>query len=278
MGAREPAVMLRVMPRLALAAFAALMVPALAACPTKKIPRPYPDPGAEAVIAHVNGLRERAGTLRAETLSDARIGKERANVTVLILAAWGGKLRYMAMNPGEVNMAADLASDGTEYCFVDANNNCGECGPATPENVGRLIQVVMAPDDVVTMMLGGTPLLTDATAKLEWKAEGGQEILTLERSDGWRQRVVLDGREKRWDVLDAELEDPEGTKVWRIRHKDFHPVKNGRGETVRLPGKSFFEQPGNSVLIQWKEQELDVPLGDEKFRMEFPTGLGPCGG
>src|SRR6266508_3234861 len=91
------------------------------ACPGARMVRPYADPGAEAVVAHLTSLRERVHTLRAETLSDARIGDERANVTVWILAAWGGRLRYQAMNPGGADMAADLASDGTQFCFVDRN-------------------------------------------------------------------------------------------------------------------------------------------------------------
>jgi hypothetical protein len=250
----------------------------LGGCPAKRIPRPYPDPGADAVIAHLTSLRTRVHTLRAETLSDARIGKERANVTVNILAAWGGKLRYQAMNPGEVSMAADLASDGSDFCFIDANNNCGECGPATAENVGRLIQVVMPPDDVVAMMLGGAPVMAGGTASLSWDESAGHEILTLTRPDGWRETIVLDGRERRWDVLDAELEDPEGKQVWRIRHKGFHVVDGRDGAKLRLPGRSYFEQPGNDVLIRWKSQELDVELGDDKFRIDLPDGIPACGG
>ena len=76
-------------------------VASLAACPHARYQRPYPEPGAEAVLAHLGSLRERVKTLNAETLSDARIGKERANVTVMILAAWGGKLRYQACNDRE---------------------------------------------------------------------------------------------------------------------------------------------------------------------------------
>jgi hypothetical protein len=250
----------------------------LAACPGAHVKRGYPEPGAAEVVAHLTSLKTRVKTLRAETLSDARIGKERANVTVLILAAWGGKLRYMAMNPGNAAMAADLASNGVDFCFVNANENCGACGPATPENVGQLLQVVMQPDDVVAMMLGGTPLIQGGDAALTWDPDGGHEVLTLSRGDGTRQTIVLDGKDRRWDVLTSEVRDPEGKLVFRIRHKDFHTVKNAAGEAVRVPGKSFFEQPGNDVLIRWKEQELDVELGDDKFQMAFPPGLPSCQG
>ncbi len=247
------------------------------ACPGTRVARPYADPGADALVTHLTSLRERVHTLRAETLSDARIGKDRANLTVYILAGWGGKLRYMAMNPGGGAMAADLASDGTQFCFVDTNNNCGECGPATPENVGQLLRVVMEPDDVVTMMFGGTPVLAGAQATLTWDAAGGHEVLDLVAPDGSKQRVVLDGRERRWDVLSSEVKGPDGKVVFRIRHKDFRAVKTQGGQTVRMPGRSFFEQPGNDALIQWKEQEVDVELDDAKFRIDVPEGVARCG-
>jgi hypothetical protein len=246
------------------------------ACPSSHMVRPYADPGADAVVAHLTSLRERVQTLRAETLSDARVGDQRANLTVYILAGWGGRLRYMAMSPGGGNMAADLASDGTTFCFVNANDNCGECGPATPENVGMLLRVVMEPDDVVTMMFGGTPVLAGAKASLSWDASSGHEVLDLAAADGSKQRVILDGHDHKWDVLTSEVRGPDGKVQFRIRHKDFHPVKTPTGAIVRLPGKSFFEQPGNDALIKWKEQEVDVDLPGEKFQFELPAGLRRC--
>jgi hypothetical protein len=246
------------------------------ACPGARVARSYPEPAAAEVVAYLTSLRERVHTLRAETLSDARIGDQRANITVYILATWGGRLRYMAMNPGGAAYAADLASDGTQFCFLDNNKNCGECGPATPENVGQLLQVVMEPDDVVTMMFGGTPVLAGANAKLSWDASGGHEVLDLEAEDGTTQRIVLDGVAHRWDVLESEVKNPDGKRAFRIRHKDFHEVKTASGQTVRVPGKSWFEQPGNDAIIRWKDTEIDVELPGDKFHLDVPEGLATC--
>jgi hypothetical protein len=256
---------------------ACLLVLVLGACHGARVARPYADPGAQAVLAHLTSLRERVHTLRAETLSDARIGNDRANITVYILAEWGGHLRYLAMNPGGAAAAADLASDGARFCFTDSNHGCGECGPATPDNVGQLLRVSMEPDDVVTMMFGGTPVLAGATPTLSWDASGGHEVLDLAGQDGTRQHIVLDGVDHRWDVLESEVKGPDGKLVFRIRHKDFHPVKAEGGKLVRLPGKSFFEQPGNDALIRWKEQELDVELDADKFHIDVDPNLPTCG-
>ena len=161
-------------------------------CPgTKHIDRPYPPPPPEDVIKHLESIRERAQNLNAETKSDVRLQGQRYNVTVDILAAWGGKLRFLAINPND-STAADLASDGETFCFIDSNNNCGGCGPATPENVGQLIHIVLPPDAIVAVLLGSTPLITTANPTVTWDASLGAELVELH--DGQlTQRIVSAG-------------------------------------------------------------------------------------
>src|SRR4029078_3789012 len=98
-------------------------------------------------------------------------------VTVMMLAAWGGKLRFQALDPNSA-MAADLASDGRRYCFLEVHAGCSECGVATPEAVGRLVRIPLEPDQVVAVLLGSTPVL-EGEAKLAWDASNGTEVLTL---------------------------------------------------------------------------------------------------
>jgi hypothetical protein len=245
-------------------------------CPGGNIGRKGAAPTADQLSAYLKDLPKRAGSLTAETVSDARIGKDRAKVTVYILVEWGGKLRFVAMSPNG-STAADLASDGTNYCFLDANNNCGDCGASTPEAVGSLLQIVMPPDDIVTLMLGGTPLLPGATAAESWDPKGGHEILDLKSADGLTQHVTLQTHGAGWDVLESEVKTPDGKRLWRVRHKDFHDVKKtDGGGTVRLPGKSFFEQPGNDALIEWKTQDVNKPIDESKFQLALPNGLPSC--
>src|SRR5262245_16243962 len=144
----------------------AWLVVVCAACSGGHVQRPYPPPDAAELVRHIAATRERAKTLRAETRSDFRLGKERVNLTVYMLAAPGGKLRFQAMNPND-STAADLASDGKRYCFMDVHGNCAECGPATAESVARLIQIPLEPDQVVAVLLGSAPLL-DAPATSSW--------------------------------------------------------------------------------------------------------------
>lgn len=244
------------------------------ACP-HSVPRPYPAPQAVRLVEHLRQMRGQARTLKAVTKTDAMLGSDRANVEVLILAAWGGKLRFMAMNPNN-SLAADLAADGQSYCFIDTHANCGECGPSTPDTVARLIRIRLEPDDVVAVLMGGTPLLAEAQASVRWDSGEGHEILTL--SDGsLTQTVVLDGRNQRWDVLSSELRDAKGHRLWRVQHTEFHEVPRGDQKTMRLPRKSRFLQGKDDVLIRWKEQELDAELSSDKFQLTLQEGLRQCG-
>jgi hypothetical protein len=253
------------MPRmLRLAPLSALL---LAACPGAKVVRPYPEPQAQAILDHLAGLPERATSLNADTKTDVRLGKDRVNVRVMMLARWGGKLRFQALDPND-SMAADLASDGSRYCLIDVHQKCAECGEATPENVARLVRIPLEPDQVVAVLLGSTPVIA-GQATVEWDPSGGHEIVSIAGS-GQTQRIVLDGRERRWDVLESELKEGGKTR-WKIRHKDFRTAGN-----VRVPGASLFEEGGDTVRITWNDQRIGEPLGDEKFQLEPQPGLPAC--
>lgn len=243
----------------------------LACCPGTHVKRTYPEPRADEIVSWLKNIRDRAASLKAETKSDFRLGNDRVNLTLMMLATWGGKLRFQALDPNDV-MAADLASDGTSYCFVDVHDNCGECGPATAHNVARLIRIPLEPDDVVAVLLGSAPVLPDAQGTVSWDDDGGHEILTLTDKDGFSERVVLDGGGHRWDVLEAELLGPDKKTVWKLRHKDFHAIG-----TTRVPGASLFEQAGDTVRIQWKEQKLGETFDDAKFHITLQPGLPECG-
>jgi hypothetical protein len=251
-----------------------LIVLALAGCPGP-IARPYPAPPGPDLVAHVRDRAKVVPVLKAETRTDVRVGKDRANVSVLIWAEQSGKLRFQAMNPND-SLAADLASDGQTFCFLDTHANCGSCGKATPDNVARLIRIPLEPDEVVAVLVGGAPVLPDDTPEVTWDEKNGREILSLE-AEGWKQKVVLDGRDKRWDLLEAEMLEPNGKLFWRVRHKDFHEVAGPGGAKVRLPGASLFEQGDQKVRIEWKVQAADQTPPEKAFQMDLPPGLADCG-
>lgn len=245
------------------------------ACPTP-IPRNYLKPSPEQLLAHVAGIQERIKTLNAETRSDSWVGGERLRTKVFMLAAWGGRLRFMVMAPNDT-AAADLASDGQTYCYVDVRQNCGECGPATAQSVARLTRVVLEPDAIVAALFGSTQVLKNASVSAHsWDSEDGREVLIL--TDGaFKQRIELDGRHKRWDVVKVVMTGPNGKTAWSIRHFDFRSIKTADGGTVRFPATSQIKQGKTDLGIKWRDVRLNQKLAPTKFQMkEMPPGLPLC--
>jgi hypothetical protein len=229
--------------------------------------RSYPEPKPEEIAAYLHGIRDRAPSLTAETVSDLRLGKDRLKLTVFFLAAWGGKLRMQAMNPNDT-LAADLASDGKSFEFLDVLHNCGDSGPATPENVASMIRIALEPDDLVAVLLGSTPLIEDPAPTVKWDSSSGAEVLTLKKDD-CTQTVELDGKPQQWDVVDSKLVCKDNT--WEVRHKDFHTVGG-----IRLPGASLFTQGSEIVKIVWKSQKVDAQIPDGKFQLAIQPGIPQC--
>jgi hypothetical protein len=249
-----------------------LLALATTACPKPTFQRAYPAPKPAALLAHIATLRERATSLNAETKTDFRLGKDRVNLKTYLLAAWGGKLRFQAMQPND-SLAVDLASDGEKYCFLDSMNNCGECGTSSPENIARLVHIPLAGDDIVGVLMGGTPVLDTDDVTLAWDTAEGQEVVTLTRGNE-KQVIRLDGRDHHWDVLSSEYTD--GKYKWRIQHKDFREVKTATGSVARMPGRSLFEDSNDTVRIIWNDHRVGEELDAGKFQLDLQQGLPQC--
>jgi hypothetical protein len=122
--------------------------------------------------------------------------------------------------------------------------------------------------------------LPAATASSRWDADGGYEILELASADGaYRQTVVLDGADQRWDVRESTVRDAAGKVMWKLQNKDFRAVKTVDGTTMRLPGKTRFEQPplDADLIVDWKKQELNVDLtAPALFEVGIADGIPVC--
>src|SRR5690606_2213292 len=119
-------------------------------------------------------------------------------------------------------VAADLACNGAEFQFIDFNQNCQLTGPCTKESIGKLLRVNLEPDDFLLLAIGQPPLLPNPTGSVRWDAKAAQEIVELHSEDRrWKQTIILDGREQRWDVLSSTVWNPEGKVEWQLTNKDF---------------------------------------------------------
>jgi outer membrane lipoprotein-sorting protein len=241
-----------------------------AGCPKPAV-RPYPPPSADELMAALRGRAEHLKTLRATAKVDHMAnGGERVRLKVNLLAARGGKLRIEADSPLGGALAT-LVSDGRQFALLDVRSNRFLQGPAKACNVARLIRLSIAPDDVVAVLMGGAPL--DGTVKsVGWDPNhGGREVLTLALPDGGEERLELDAKDKRWDLMRAERKDAAGKVLWRVTNDGWKDRDGG----VRLPDVEDVEEPphGADAEIKLKSVEPNIELKDDLFRLTPPEGV-----
>jgi hypothetical protein len=246
---------------------------------SKPVNRSYPEPSTEEILAHLADVHRHARSFQAESVMDYWIGDERVKGTVLLMGRKGARVRINALNPTGDNVAADLACDGIGFEYIDYNNNCQLSGLCTKRSIAELLRISLEPDDFLLMVMGSTPVIADAQGTVTWDERHGREIVELVAPDNrFTQTIVLDGRNRTWDVLSSEVRDVRGNVLWRMRNKGFETLSARDGRTFRVPGKSQLEQPQDKadLLVNWKKRVLNLDIETAKFDMEIPPGLPSC--
>jgi outer membrane lipoprotein-sorting protein len=228
-----------------------------------------PLPTAEAALAE---LRQKNGT-RKNMRALARVTyfgpKGRARVKAALLAERPSSFRVETISPFEQPIDV-MASDGSKLWLL-SEKRLRE-GPATPENIARLLPLAMNPEEVVDTLLGGVPTSSRFSPKtLEWAEDGEHWVLTLE--DGSEEsRLIIDPVQKVVEKMTLGL--PGQKPRLSVEFEDFEQIAESAGE---MPHKIHIELPdrGLDVRIKLEDAEVDVPLAAELFRIDAPPGMHP---
>jgi hypothetical protein len=237
-------------------------------------------PTAQDVVARLEKARAARSSFRVETTMDYWLGKTRAKGTVFVMGTSKRQVRFAAIKP-DGNTLVDMACDGTNFTFVDFQNNCSIAGPCNKQSIATLLRVELEPDDFHDLAQGTPPVLDNATGTVTWDPNKGYERVSLQGADG-KQSITIDARENRFDVVASELVDPSGKVVWSVENTDFQSVKDVNGVAHRVPGKTRFKSPTQQadLLVEWKadERAINLELPPAKFVVPIPQGLATCGG
>jgi hypothetical protein len=249
-------------------------------CPTKaNYPQPAQLSSIDQVTARLAKSREARASFRVETLMDYWLGKERAKGTVLVMGTSKRQVRFNAVKP-DGNLLVDMACNGTNFTYVNFQNNCQLTGPCTKQSIGSLLHVDLEPDDFHHIAQGTPPVIANAKGTVTWDSSKGYERVALEGPEG-KQSITIDARENRFDVLASELVDPAGKVVWSVENTDFRTIKDANGASQRVPGKTRFKAPTQNadLLVEWKDDEraINLPIDAGKFDVPIPAGLPACG-
>ncbi len=259
------------------AVLAALLLPA---CPGTKggIKRDYPEPKAADIVSRLEKQHQERSAFTAESTMDYWLGKDRVKGTVLVMGTLGKKVRFNALSPAGGDVLADMACDGTNFAYVDKQNNCQLAGPCDRQSIAALLRVELEPEDFIYLALGTVPIAAkDGT--VTWDAKTGHERVALTGPNG-TQTIEVDLRGGRFDVIASDLKDPAGKTAWSVENAEFGNVNDPAGKEYRLPSKTRFKSPNQSadLLVDWGERTVNPDLSNPaKFQVTIPPGLPPCG-
>ena len=230
-----------------------------------QIARPYPPPKADELVSTLRARAQALKSLRAETRMSHRSEQGKVKATVRLMARRGGQLRCDAVTPFDTPLMTLVVSGG-QFGLIDAEKNRHFFGPATPCNIARLLQVMLQPDDILTVLGGATPLIAYKSARLEWDARQGAEVLTLSGGEQ-EQTIRLDGHDRSFDLLLSEVRNRAGEVVLRLEPEDYHALGG-----LRAPRSIKVTQPklGAELEVLFKQEELNLALPEEAFAL--PAG------
>ena len=247
----------------------ACLVLLLAGCPGHAS---YPEPktSAQDVLGKLAQQRAARTSFVADTTMDYWLGSQRAKGEVLVMGAVGAKVRFAALSPAGGSTMAEMACDGSNFVYVDYQNNCTLSGPCDQRSIAQFFHIELAPDDFVHLAVGTPPVIAgDATMK--WDASSGTENLTIKGPDG-TQQIAVHGD----DVTSSSVTGSDGKVRWSVQNVDFTTV-----DGQRVPGKTRFKSPANAedLLVDWGSgRKINSQIDPSKFQLTAPAGLKPCGG
>jgi hypothetical protein len=198
-----------------------------AACPKPPVVSgPPPDPGALYIQGRkAHGVPE---TLTCDAKAFVEAPENAGRYALHVSVKRPASLRIEALSPiGDP--AAVLVADQGRFALLDLRNNVFYRGPATPENLSRLIPAPLRDEELVALITGDIPELPGG--RPDSAARDGDGYRLVIASSRLRQEVTLGAdlrvvqvrrfdakNELLWSVVLDEHDDSSGAQVPRLLH------------------------------------------------------------
>ncbi len=222
------------------------------------------------LLAEVRSRQEKVKRVRGRARVGIRSPRASGSANEWIAAEKPDRLRFETLDFFG-NVAAVLVADGRRFALYDARAATFYRGEPTPENVSRLLPVMLPADELATMLCGSAPVIPGEPISVDVKdgllvltvaAAGRQQQLgigeqaTIERSLVRRQ-VRTDGGIELSPTFDLEL-------------SHFRSIG-----AVRFPLGAQLDAPRDQARIElfWSDVELNGPSDEALFRLEPPRGV-----
>jgi len=230
--------------------------------------RPPPDLSADPaeLLAAVRAAQDGVRTVEGR----ARVGLDAPGGT-------GAVDQYLAAEkPGRVrvesydffgNVLSVLAVDGDQLAVYDAREKVFYRGPATRENVGRLVPVSLSPGELATLLCGSAPLLDGRPVAAD--AGDGVMRLTLRRGD--QSQVLEIGAGAAVITSRRRRAGPDG-EVPAGLEADFSAHRPRAGASFPTDVEARAPAAGVTLSLHWKELTVNGPVDPALFRLDPPRG------
>lgn len=241
-------------------------------------PRPWPKgkvalpSAAEVLRVAATGrvpLRSISGGAKVDTFTP----QGRARVREVVVAERSGRLRFETLSPFEQPLST-LVSDGNKFALYDLAKKRYYHGPATPQNISRLLPIRMRGQDIAQLLMGEPPLIAPAPSGFAVDRCNSAYELTylLPASKAAGQPAAL-----QTVSFDAERLVPvrtrltlDGKLAWEITFEDHREVSG-----ALIPHKIRYVAPADQVdlLVLYTDVTLNETFESDLFVIPPPRGV-----
>jgi outer membrane lipoprotein-sorting protein len=241
----------------------ALLAAALAAC-APRAPPPDLSLEPEELLAQVRAAQARVKSVRG----DARIriqSPDGSGTLSAFVAAERPDRVYIQTLDFFGNTLAVLATAGGALSLYDARARVLYRGPATPENLARLVPIPLSPEDLAAILCGAAPLVEGTAVR----AEPGRGFVTLELAAGERTETLRVGPGAAVERAALRVGNAAGRGDWNLEI-----VREEVSESGRLPAEVRLsaEAPEVRLRLVWQEAEWNAVLDAALFSPAPPRG------
>jgi hypothetical protein len=269
-------------PRLCLLVLSVLL---LASAGCKTTPAPYARSQAPTSDELLAVTQPRVGAI---SVPHARVVADRvARADLAFIAQSPNRFRGSITKSGNELVTLALHEEGYALRYhLDEFPPGFYAGPLDPCAVRALLGVELAPEGLVALVLGGSPVIDPPLTVLDqgWDRRQAHERLVV-ANDRYVQELHFQRTEGRWVFSGSALfrrgqtptrrrrrRDP-GELVWSLEHEGFDRV----GDHV-LPGQTRLRAPGprrdHRIIITYRERSLDPPWA-RQTAPSTTNGTGP---
>jgi len=156
-----------------------------------------------------------------------------------------------------------LVTSGGRFAFFDSGKNEVTRGPASADNLARILPLTLAPADAVALLLGVPGPIESATPSLALDEGRRAYVLTLSGASS-KQTIVADTRDLK--ILEMDL---QGSFGYRVEYDKF---EEGRARRVAHRIRLSVPERGTRVEVSLSDVELNAEDEPGLFTFAAPAG------